>query len=249
MTTNFVIRHYPVIDSTQERLKELLRSGEDVDRLVLRADVQRVGKGQRRSDWSSPQGGSYQSIALQDSKQHLLSPVTSVALAYAVCEGFRQHGVSTSMKWPNDIYRDGGKLAGILCEYLRGHLIIGVGVNVTNPIPQGASAVSELRLDMVHEIVLGAVASLADLLRDPKKLITASASYDYLRGKTLRCLVRGEVAMGKAIGIGYDGSLLLQNQGGGVLRLESNPSLRSSLRILSHEDDEQLPMLPNEDFV
>ncbi len=35
-----------------------------------------------------------------------------------------------ALKWPNDVLLDGGKLSGILLEMVRGHIVVGVGVNL-----------------------------------------------------------------------------------------------------------------------
>nr|MDA3851914.1 biotin--[acetyl-CoA-carboxylase] ligase [Spirochaetaceae bacterium] len=38
------------------------------------------------------------------------------------------------IKWPNDIYCMGGKLAGILCEYRRGVILAGIGLNLNQKV-------------------------------------------------------------------------------------------------------------------
>ena len=59
----------------------------------------------------------------------------TLCVALAVSDAVRELGVQTQIKWPNDIYAEGRKLCGILCEgiYEGMHLlgiVIGIGVNV-----------------------------------------------------------------------------------------------------------------------
>jgi BirA family biotin operon repressor/biotin-[acetyl-CoA-carboxylase] ligase len=45
------------------------------------------------------------------------------AAAAVVTEGL-------SLKWPNDVLLNDGKLSGILLEMVRGHIVVGIGVNL-----------------------------------------------------------------------------------------------------------------------
>ena len=55
-------------------------------------------------------------------------------------------GPSTALKWPNDIMRDGAKLAGILMEAIDdGAVLAGIGVNVRHHPPGMPYAVTSLR--------------------------------------------------------------------------------------------------------
>jgi acyl-CoA synthetase (AMP-forming)/AMP-acid ligase II len=57
--------------------------------------------------------------------------------ALAVCRALEEIGLRTGMKWPNDVVVDGKKLAGVLVEMVAGRELaaVGVGLNVSNPLP------------------------------------------------------------------------------------------------------------------
>ena len=52
----------------------------------------------------------------------------------AVCECLQEFGVDAGVKWPNDVYSNGKKLAGVLVETKIKNVIItaviGVGINI-----------------------------------------------------------------------------------------------------------------------
>ncbi|MDW8217877.1 MAG: biotin--[acetyl-CoA-carboxylase] ligase [Acidobacteriota bacterium] len=126
------------VDSTNTALKALARGGAP-DGLCLCADEQTAGRGQYGRSWHSPAGqGLYLSILRRT------APATADVACVTTFAGLMVHraltefvGDSTrlSLKRPNDVFLDGGKVAGVLveAEWQRGaleFLIIGIGVNV-----------------------------------------------------------------------------------------------------------------------
>lgn len=205
---------HAALPSTQRLLKDRLEAGDDVDGLVVRATEQEAGRGRRGNGWASAAGGSYQSLALLDRWEGgLRHGGITLLLAVELAEWLRAGGAPVMVKWPNDLYLDGGKLAGILTEYVRGHLVVGVGVNVTNPVPLGAASLAELDLAAVHAGVLAAarraveatVAAAGDL-RLPERL----APLDLLLGRTVTLSVTGGELTGEASGVRRDGALLVK---------------------------------------
>lgn len=109
---------------------------------VIVAEEQTAGRGRRGRSFFSPAGtGIYLSIlvrpALPAERAHLLTCSAAVAVAEAIeaCAG-----VDASIKWVNDVYCRGKKVAGILTEGsfdLEGgvlqHAVVGIGVNVRPP--------------------------------------------------------------------------------------------------------------------
>ena len=68
----------------------------------------------------------------------------TLGVALAAAEAIEEEtGVQVHIKWPNDLFAGGGKLAGILAQPVqvsgRPGMVVGVGVNV-NAIPQGAAS-------------------------------------------------------------------------------------------------------------
>lgn len=100
---------------------------------------QTAAKGRRGRAWVMPEGNFAASLTMQP-----IGPVAQIALrSFAAATALRAALIDLgcpagdlSLKWPNDVLLNGGKLAGILLESIgdgRGgvaHLIIGIGVNL-----------------------------------------------------------------------------------------------------------------------
>jgi BirA family biotin operon repressor/biotin-[acetyl-CoA-carboxylase] ligase len=124
------------VDSTNAEALRLLQSGAAAPFLVL-AESQTGGRGRRGRAWFSPPAQNiYYTLALKvpSGPQRLYG--LSLVVGLAVLHALRRAGVeSAGLKWPNDIYADGRKIAGILLE-LTGdladlcHVVIGIGINV-----------------------------------------------------------------------------------------------------------------------
>ncbi len=104
---------------------------------IVTADKQTSGRGQRGTVWQSGAGENLLMTIIV--RPHAL-PINScyalsVATALALKESMQKYGLSTTLKWPNDLYCNGCKLAGILlesdCEGANvTQAFIGLGLNV-----------------------------------------------------------------------------------------------------------------------
>ena len=125
-----------IVDSTNALALRMLSSGAAAPFVVL-ADTQASGRGRRGRAWVSPPGQNlYYTLALSITGGPQRLSGLSLVVGLAVMQALRQMGVKhAGVKWPNDIYASGKKIAGILLE-LTGdpadlcHLIIGIGINV-----------------------------------------------------------------------------------------------------------------------
>jgi BirA family biotin operon repressor/biotin-[acetyl-CoA-carboxylase] ligase len=134
-------RHFRRTDSTNERAKELAVAGAPGG-LVVTADEQSAGRGRRGNAWFGPAGGSLLYSALLRPFQPDRSPLLPLAVPIAVCQAAESVApVRCQVKWPNDVWIDERKLAGVLVEARpeEGWAVIGVGLNVAIP-PEGFPA-------------------------------------------------------------------------------------------------------------
>ncbi|MCR5686391.1 MAG: biotin--[acetyl-CoA-carboxylase] ligase [Lachnospiraceae bacterium] len=131
------------IDSTNNEAKRRLEACEYNRPFVIAAHKQTAGRGRQGRNFYSPKDtGIYLTLVrpfdCPVSGQVSITTRTAVAVAQAVTEQF---GVTPGIKWVNDLYIDGRKICGILCEAVNDYeadrlkyAVIGVGVNVNTAV-------------------------------------------------------------------------------------------------------------------
>jgi BirA family transcriptional regulator, biotin operon repressor / biotin---[acetyl-CoA-carboxylase] ligase len=125
-------RHLRRVDSTNRVARELVAAGAPHGTVVT-ADEQTAGRGRQGRTWTAPAGGAllYSAAVRPLDERHGLLPL---AVPLAVCEVAEALEAETScaVKWPNDVWVDGRKLAGILIEARPrdAWAVIGVGLNL-----------------------------------------------------------------------------------------------------------------------
>jgi BirA family biotin operon repressor/biotin-[acetyl-CoA-carboxylase] ligase len=128
-------RHFRRTDSTNERAKELALAGAPGG-LVVTAEEQTAGRGRRGNEWFAPPGSCLLYSALLRPFAAGSAPLLPLAVPVAVCEAAEAVApVRCRLKWPNDVWIDERKVAGVLVEARpeEGWAVIGVGLNVAIP--------------------------------------------------------------------------------------------------------------------
>lgn len=164
----------PEVDSTSSEAARLAPGLTQPTWIMARR--QTAGRGRRGRVWIAPEGNFAASLALRPggdpAQAALRSFVAALALADALAQLCGPHA-SLSLKWPNDLLLNGGKVAGILLESAGAggaisHLIIGVGVNLITAPPREAveagaiapvSVVGETGLTLTQDELLDALAA------------------------------------------------------------------------------------------
>jgi BirA family transcriptional regulator, biotin operon repressor / biotin---[acetyl-CoA-carboxylase] ligase len=210
--------HFRVTDSTNERAKALAEAGAPHGTLVT-AGEQTAGHGRQGRSWSAPPGGSIlMSVLLRDlEERHALLPL---AAAVAVCEAVAP--LDCAIKWPNDVWIDRRKAAGILVEGRpqEGWAVVGIGLNVNvwpedfpPELLQTATSVAiatggERDPEPILQALLGRLDSLL-AETDEEAILAAWRERDALFGE--RVSWRG--GEGTAAGIDDSGALLVEADG------------------------------------
>ncbi|HSH20263.1 MAG TPA: biotin--[acetyl-CoA-carboxylase] ligase, partial [Draconibacterium sp.] len=128
----------PSCHSTNEMASILMTNKQPLNGTVVYTDFQTSGKGQRGNSWESEEAKNIlMSVILETgfvepANFFDLTIMTSMAI-HDVLSEYLQEGVK--IKWPNDMYCGGKKIAGILIEnYIKQNsiewCILGVGLNV-----------------------------------------------------------------------------------------------------------------------
>ena len=136
--------YFHEIDSTNRFAKEN-------ERCAVFAEKQTKGRGRVGRKWESDEGGIYFSISLNLNIPMTEIPKITLIGGLAVCKSLEKY--HAKIKWPNDVLIDGKKVSGILSEFvgeeLSSKIIMGVGINVRNRIPDYLknSAISLIEID------------------------------------------------------------------------------------------------------
>ena len=130
------VRYFPELESTNAEAFRLAEAGGE-DGLVVVTDHQSGGKGRLNRTWFSFRR---QSASLSVVFRPKVSPYLATAMTYmagiALYETiYATTAVKPTLKWPNDSYLNGKKVAGVLCELSSeadavNFAVIGFGVNL-----------------------------------------------------------------------------------------------------------------------
>lgn len=215
--------------------------------LLLIAEHQTAGRGRAGRSWLSAPGHSL-TFSLAWRFEGGLQALTGLPLAVgtALAETLGRLGQPVQLKWPNDVLKDGDKLAGILVETQSAAgaagsgtwAVIGIGLNLAMPdeleeqIGRAVAAVPWLaRMD--RDALMAAVLDgLAQALREfaAKGFAAFSARWNLLhawQGESTVILDRGDVLHeGLAAGVDDAGRLLLDTEQGRITIMAGDVSLR-----------------------
>lgn len=123
------------IDSTNSEARRQIEQGMTSPALII-SDTQTGGRGRMgRSFYSPASTGLYMSMVFKATEKAVNIVRFTTAAAVAVVLSIEELcGISTEIKWVNDIYLDGRKICGILCESFLScgerYAVIGIGINL-----------------------------------------------------------------------------------------------------------------------
>jgi len=228
LLSGITYKHFETVDSTNSLAREHLEHG-----TLIVADEQTAGRGRYGNDWVSPKGNLYMSFVWRVSDLAVASQyafVTAVVLSEAL-KDLCHDDLVLSLKWPNDIYLDGKKLAGILLETEERdgvtYLIIGCGVNLSSSPDYACDLKNDAQLDVTAEEMAQMFAVTFrnwntrleqegfEAIRD-RWLLEAHGM-----GQKMKVRLSGEEFTGIFTGLDHDGGLLLEQEDGTVRTVTS----------------------------
>ena len=231
---------YKKVTSTNDIAKKLALNGAKHGTIVI-SEEQTNGKGRLgRSFYSPANTGIYMSIILKLSLTTMDSVLITTSSAVAICDAIEKlTGINCQIKWINDIYLNGKKIAGILAETSINfesktidYLILGIGLNFTQPkndfpeeLRKIASSLFEHNNSTINRNLL-----CAEIANNILNMISKIENYDFISEYKKRSIVlnqdiiytsKGISLIGKAIDIANDGSLIVKNSDGSTKILNS----------------------------
>lgn len=214
--------------------------------VLLVAEMQTAGRGRSGRHWHSAAGSTLTfSLAWRFNRSLQALVGLPLAVGVAIAEVLAAFGVEVSLKWPNDVLKDGNKLAGILIETAAVKqasrrdmwAVVGVGLNLAMPdhlaaqIGRPVAAMPVLALErnrLMGALLDGLSAALAQF--DAAGFGAFVARWNLLHayaGQQVTIMDHGHILhTGKAIGVDDDGRLLLESAGERVAIVAGDVSLR-----------------------
>lgn len=233
------IRVFQETTSTNDVIEKLARDGVN-EGVVVFAESQTKGRGRMGRRWMSPPGkGLWFSILL---RPHLrptaITQITVIAATALVRAIRRETGLTPDIKWPNDIWMRGRKVAGVLTEMSAEmdhvkHVTLGIGLDINleqGDLPPELQAIaSSLRIEAGRKLDRPQIAAtlLQELEFDYQRInhgqFEAVADEWEQRcitvGRQVRINLGPTILTGRAEALDADGALLLRSEHGHLERV------------------------------
>jgi BirA family biotin operon repressor/biotin-[acetyl-CoA-carboxylase] ligase len=137
--------HLDQVDSTNNYAAKWLKMTKSITPAVITARIQHQGRGQQQRSWESPPNLNLTCsfVILPKNIQFEQLALFNKSIANAAHTTLsKYHDGNIDIKWPNDIWVNGKKIAGILIEnnwkqQSINSSIIGIGINVNQPFAIG----------------------------------------------------------------------------------------------------------------
>jgi BirA family biotin operon repressor/biotin-[acetyl-CoA-carboxylase] ligase len=234
----FSVEILPQIDSTNAELMRRARDGQ-TDPILLVAESQTTGRGRLGRDWLS-QGTETPALTFSLGMPLHMRDWSGLSLAVGVSVASSLHP-ELALKWPNDVWLQGRKLAGILIETVTlgatRYAVIGVGLNIG---PREAAGLRTAPA-WLQELLPGIEAPQA-LLRIAAPLVQTVQRFEaqgfapFHKTFTVRDALAGRAVTlsdgkhGQAQGVDGSGALLVHTDAG----LQKISSAEVSVRPMDH---------------
>jgi BirA family biotin operon repressor/biotin-[acetyl-CoA-carboxylase] ligase len=232
-------------DSTNDEARRFAAEGA-AHGLVVMARKQTKGRGRRGATWfSDPDASLTFSVLLRPTQPKALWPRFALAAGVAVAEATEAFGARPSVKWPNDVWIHGRKLAGILVEAGQDHVVTGIGINVRDAAmpPDLARTTTSLASscgrdadpqEVLDEVIRRLATRLAMIEDAFSSVVRAANERCALTGHRVRLDCHRGSLEGTVRGIAPGGELLLETETGMETLLQAD-----SIRIINPALDTQ----------
>ncbi len=220
LQNGFVLKE---VDSTNSYLKQIVRNVKLPNGYFVRAEYQTSGRGQMSNSWTARRGENlllsvlYRPQGFKVEDQFFIS----MSVCLAIVDTLKAYGLTSEVKWPNDILVDSRKIAGILVENSLSskldYAIIGIGLNVNQYLElegNATSLVNHLKSETnIHDLFVNLYRELEKRLELIKSNRT-SLKREYLNNlfgyqKSIKILLDGVEIEGVLMDVQEDGRIKL----------------------------------------
>jgi len=220
------------ISSSNRSVLELAGTGEAEGLLVV-AESQTAGRGRQQRHWFSPPDKNlYFSLLLRPTVPPVRLPELALLMALGLRKGILSllPDLPIGLKWPNDLWIDGHKISGILCESEQHpafglQVVVGIGLNVNctkddfppelQKIASSLQIASGAPLDRAHLLaaILNCLEEYYQRWQQEKDLLRFLPEWeqaDILQGKNITITQPSRTITGTVLGLAPDGRLRMQ---------------------------------------
>ena len=192
---------------------------------IYLADQQTSGRGRHGRRWYSSQRSITLSLVIAGAAPKSPLPI-AVGVGVARSIEYTYAPLRTALKWPNDVYIDGGKVAGILMETNHAspdRVVIGIGINIgETPDPNDlgddaapprsiAQAIGRPipRYEILSTLVTQLISTITELA-EPNVILDEFRQRCLLSGKSIRFSGPNGTQSGACLGINEAGELAVR---------------------------------------
>ncbi|KOO06691.1 bifunctional biotin--[acetyl-CoA-carboxylase] ligase/biotin operon repressor BirA [Vibrio hepatarius] len=243
---NAPVELIPIIDSTNQYLLDRVNELESGS--VCIAEYQAKGRGRRGREWVSPFGSNlYMSMFWRLDAGMAAAMGLSLVVGVAIVEALEKLGLNgVKLKWPNDLYYQDRKLAGILVEMSgqaggAANLVIGMGMNlmmseqtegITQPWASLAEVADKEHIDR-NQLAITMINTLNNALNDYEiygmsGFVERWNRLDNFLGRPIKLIMGPREITGIAKGINEQGAVLLETENGVESFIGGEISLRGT---------------------
>ena len=232
MSYNFINWKFIHVSSVSSTMDEIKKNEFDKHKkIALLADEQLKGRGTKSNNWISEKGNFFLSLRLNKivSNKLFICPYIVGIVIYDVLKQYSLNEKKLFLKWPNDVFLNNKKIAGVLIEtYSSGNLIenivIGIGINLKKT-PKGlekksTNLLTETKREIDRKSILENILRFYDIWEE--KLLSLeieSILEDWMkRSYPINTRItfkvnKGKVLKGNFLGINSDGSIKIMAEG------------------------------------
>ena len=235
--TEYDFLQLETVDSTNEYAKKCAVSGAK-EATVIIAEQQTKGKGSKNRSFFSYADGIYMSIILRPEISPTESLLITTCAAVAVSRAIDKIcGKKTGIKWVNDIFLDGKKICGILCESALKpneeqleYAVLGIGINFSgsaDELPDDIKDIAgfifekgvngKIKEDLILEILDNFFMFYKNL--EKREHLDEYRSRSILIGKNVLCIGNGDQFKATVIDIDDNAHLIVKTDDGNIKNL------------------------------
>ena len=232
MSYNFINWKFIHVSSVSSTMDEIKKNEFDkYKKIALLADEQSKGRGTKSNNWISEKGNFFLSLRLNKivSNKIFIFPYIIGIVIYDVLKQYSLNEKELFLKWPNDVFLNNKKIAGVLIEtYSSGNLIenivIGIGINLKKT-PKGLEKKStniliETKKKIDRKSIVENILRSYDIWEEKilsleiESILKEWMKRSYPINTRITFKVdKGEVVNGNFLGINSDGSIKIMSEG------------------------------------